>query len=179
MLGVVRDFTKDQLRTDIPHFRPGDTVRVFLRIKEGDKSRVQEIEGVCISRKGGGIEETFTIRRISFGVGMERIFPLHSPLIEKIVVKRRGRVRRTKLFYLRQLRGKKARITELSLAQRRALDEKLSAAAEAQAALDAEAEAAAAADANEELEAAVESEPVAEQQAAAEETPEQEEKTEE
>lgn len=112
MIKAIREFEAKQLRRDLPDFRPGDTLRVSVRIKEGDKERIQDFEGVCISRRGGGIRETFTVRRISYGIGMERIFPLHSPAIEKIVVVRRGKVRRSKLYYLRALRGKKARITE-------------------------------------------------------------------
>jgi len=108
----VRDFEAPSLKKDIPDFRPGDTVRVAVRISEGDKERIQNFEGVCIRRKGGGIRETFTVRRVSYGVGMERIFPLHSPRIESITVVRRGRVRRAKLYYQRVLRGKKSRILE-------------------------------------------------------------------
>jgi large subunit ribosomal protein L19 len=108
----VRDFEAPSLKKDIPDFRPGDTVRVAVRISEGDKERIQNFEGVCIRRKGGGIRETFTVRRVSYGVGMERIFPLHSPKIESIAVVRRGRVRRAKLYYQRDLRGKKSRIME-------------------------------------------------------------------
>jgi len=103
-----------QLRTDIPAFAPGDTVRVHVRIKESEtKERLQAFEGVCIARTGGGIRETFTVRKTSFGVGVERIFPLHGPIIGRVEVLRRGRVRRAKLYYLRNLRGKAARIKEL------------------------------------------------------------------
>ena len=103
-----------QLRTDIPDFQPGDTVRVQVRIKESEtKERLQAFEGVVIARKGGGVRETITVRKTSFGVGVERIFPLHGPVIGKIEVVRRGRVRRAKLYYLRNLRGKAARIKEL------------------------------------------------------------------
>ena len=102
-----------QRRTDIPDFAPGDTVRVHVRIKESEtKERLQAFEGVCIARKGDGIRETFTVRKTSFGVGVERIFPLHGPVIGKIELVRRGRVRRAKLYYLRELRGKAARIRE-------------------------------------------------------------------
>jgi len=102
-----------QLRTDIPAFEPGDTVRVHVRIKESEtKERLQAFEGVVIARKGGGVRETFTVRKTSFGVGVERIFPMHGPIIGKVEVIRRGRVRRAKLFYLRELRGKAARIRE-------------------------------------------------------------------
>ena len=104
---------KSQLRTDIPDFQPGDTVRVFVNIRESEtKVRQQAFEGVVIARKGGGIRETVTVRKTSFGVGVERIFPLHAPVIHHIDVVRRGRVRRAKLYYLRQLRGKAARIRE-------------------------------------------------------------------
>jgi len=103
-----------QLRTDIPSFQPGDTVRVFVNIKESEtKVRQQAFEGVVIARKNGGIRETVTVRKTSFGVGVERIFPLHAPVIHHIDVIRRGRVRRAKLYYLRNLRGKAARIREL------------------------------------------------------------------
>ncbi len=100
------------LRGDAPEFRPGDTVRVQVRVVEGDKERLQAFQGIVISRKGGGTREMFTVRKISGGVGVERIFPLHSPVIDRIEVVRRGRVRRAKLYYLRQLRGKAARIQE-------------------------------------------------------------------
>jgi large subunit ribosomal protein L19 len=100
------------LRTDIPEFRPGDTVRVHVRVVEGSRERVQVFQGVVIGRQHGGVRETFTVRKISFGVGVERTFPLHSPSIAKIEVVSRGQVRRAKLYYLRQLRGKKARIRE-------------------------------------------------------------------
>ena len=103
---------KEYLREDIPAFRAGDTLRVNVRVREGDKERIQAFEGVCIARKHGGVSETFTVRKISGGVGVERIFPLHSPSIESIVLVRQGRVRRAKLYYLRNLRGKAARIKE-------------------------------------------------------------------
>ncbi len=96
----------------IPEFQPGDTLRVNVKIKEGSRERVQAYEGVCIARTGGGINESFNVRKISYGEGVERKFPLYSPLIESIVVVRRGRVRRAKLYYLRNLRGKAARISE-------------------------------------------------------------------
>ena len=103
-----------QRRTDIPDFAPGDTVRVHVRIKESEtKERLQAFEGVVIARKGDGIRETFTVRKTSFGVGVERIFPVHGPVIGRVEVVRRGRVRRAKLYYLRNLRGKAARIKEL------------------------------------------------------------------
>ena len=100
------------LRDDIPTFRPGDSVRVHVRVIEGTRSRVQVFAGVVISRTGGGIQESFTVRKVSFGTGVERTFPLHSPIIEKIEVERRGDVRRAKLYYLRGLRGKAAKIKE-------------------------------------------------------------------
>jgi len=103
---------KEYLRHDLPEFRPGDTLRVNVRVREGEKERLQAFEGVCIARKHGGVSETFTVRKISGGVGVERIFPLHSPMIASIDVVRRGRVRRAKLYYLRNLRGKAARIRE-------------------------------------------------------------------
>src|SRR5918999_4986291 len=105
---------KAQMREGIPEFQPGDTVRVHVRIKESEtKERLQAFEGVVIARKGGGIRETFTVRKTSFGVGVERVFPLHGPIVGKIELVRRGRVRRAKLYYLRNLRGKAARIKEL------------------------------------------------------------------
>ena len=106
----LRMVQREGLRGDIPDFRPGDTVKVMVRVREGDKERLQAFEGVCLGRRGGGISETFTVRKISAGVGVERIFPLHSPAIAQIEMVRRGRVRRAKLYYLRQLAGKAARI---------------------------------------------------------------------
>jgi large subunit ribosomal protein L19 len=103
---------KSRMRDDIPEFRPGDNVKVHVRVVEGTRSRIQVFEGVVIARKGGGLRETFTVRKISFGVGVERTFPLHSPVIDKIEVSRRGSVRRAKLYYLRDRVGKKARIKE-------------------------------------------------------------------
>ena len=100
------------LRSDVPEFRAGDTVKVHVKVVEGTRSRVQVFQGVVIRRHGGGIGETFTVRKISFGVGVERTFPLHSPVIDKVEVTSRGIVRRAKLYYLRDLRGKKARIRE-------------------------------------------------------------------
>ncbi|HEA6578257.1 TPA: 50S ribosomal protein L19 [Staphylococcus aureus] len=110
---LIEAVTKSQLRTDLPSFRPGDTLRVHVRIIEGTRERIQVFEGVVIKRRGGGVSETFTVRKISSGVGVERTFPLHTPKIEKIEVKRRGKVRRAKLYYLRSLRGKSARIQEI------------------------------------------------------------------
>jgi len=103
---------KEYLRTDVPPFRAGDTLRVNVRVKEGDKERLQAFEGVCIARRGSGVSETFAVRKISNGVGVERIFPVHSPMIGGITVVRRGRVRRAKLYYLRNASGKAARIRE-------------------------------------------------------------------
>jgi large subunit ribosomal protein L19 len=111
-MDILHTVTANQLRTDLPDFRPGDTVIVHVRVIEGDKERIQIFQGVCIKRKGGGINETFTVRKISNGVGVERIFPLHSPRLAKIEVKRKGKVRRAKLYYLRKLKGKAARIKE-------------------------------------------------------------------
>lgn len=108
-----------QLRDDIPEFRPGDTVRVHVRIKEGNKERLQAFEGVCIARKHGGARETITVRKTSFGVGVERIFPLHATIVDHIDVIRYGKVRRAKLYYLRDLRGKAARIPERDMRQKK------------------------------------------------------------
>ena len=102
----------DSLRDDIPDFRPGDTVKVHVRVVEGNRSRIQVFQGVVIRRQGGGIRETFTVRKVSFGVGVERTFPVHTPVVEKIEVVTRGDVRRAKLYYLRELRGKAAKIKE-------------------------------------------------------------------
>jgi large subunit ribosomal protein L19 len=103
---------RQQMRTDIPAFKPGDTLKVHVRIKEGDKERIQVFEGICIAQKHGGNRATFTVRKISFGHGVERIFPLHSRVIDKVELVRTGRVRRAKLYYIRDLRGKAARIKE-------------------------------------------------------------------
>jgi large subunit ribosomal protein L19 len=110
---LVDQITKKQLRKDVPDFKPGDTLKVYVTITEGDKSRIQLFEGVCIARKGSGIGETFTVRKISYGVGVERIFPIHSPIIDRIEVAKIGKVRRAKLHYLRGLSGKAARIKEI------------------------------------------------------------------
>ena len=99
-------------KADIPAFEPGDTVKVFIRVVEGDKERLQPFEGVVIARKGGGIRETFMVRKISFGTGVERIFPLHSPIIDRIEVLKEGKVRRAKLYYLRDKKGKAAKVKE-------------------------------------------------------------------
>lgn len=113
MNNIIREITSEQLRSDLPAFRPGDTLVIHVKVVEGTRERIQLFEGVVIKRRGTGISETFTARKISYGVGVERTFPLHSPKIEKIEVKRRGKVRRAKLYYLRSLRGKKARIKEI------------------------------------------------------------------
>lgn len=109
---VIRDYEAGMLRTDLPEFQPGDTLRVSLKIVEGDKERLQDFEGVVIRRKNGGLRETVTLRKTTYGVGMERIIPLHSPRVDKIQVVRYGKVRRAKLYYLRDLSGKAARIPE-------------------------------------------------------------------
>src|SRR6266576_2135984 len=108
----LEDVARENLRADIPAFAPGDTVRVMVRVREGEKERLQAFEGICIARRGGGINETFTVRKISAGVGVERIFPLHAPSIAEIGLMRKGRVRRAKLYFLRRLAGKAARIRE-------------------------------------------------------------------
>lgn len=102
-----------QMRQDVPQFKAGDTLRVHVRIREGEKERIQVFEGLCIGRHNDGIRSSFTVRKVSYNIGVERVFPLHSPRIEKIELKDRGRVRRAKLYYLRDLRGKKARIRSL------------------------------------------------------------------
>jgi large subunit ribosomal protein L19 len=111
-MNVLHEIEKEQLKSGIPDINPGDTVRVMVRVVEGEKERLQPFEGVCIARKGGGVRETFTVRKVSGGVGVERIFPIHSPSIAELKVLRKGKVRRAKLYYLRSLRGKKARIKE-------------------------------------------------------------------
>jgi len=110
---LIEEITKEQLRTDLPELRPGDTVKVHVKVVEGSRERIQIFEGVVIKLRGGGISESFTVRKISYGVGVERVFPMHSPRIAKVEVVRHGKVRRAKLYYLRNLRGKKARIKEL------------------------------------------------------------------
>lgn len=112
-MDIIREITREELRTDIPNFRPGDTVRVHVKVREGQRQRIQVFEGVVISRRGGGISETYTVRKVSYGVGVERTFPIHTPNVEKIEVMRRGKVRRAKLYYLRELSGKAARIKEI------------------------------------------------------------------
>jgi large subunit ribosomal protein L19 len=100
------------LRSDVPEFRPGDTVKVHVRVREGNRERIQVFQGVVIRRQGGGVRETFTVRKVSFGVGVERTFPVHSPIVDHVELVTRGDVRRAKLYYLRELRGKKAKIKE-------------------------------------------------------------------
>ncbi len=111
-MNVIDEIEKATMRTDLPEFRPGDTIAVHYRIKEGERERIQVFEGVVIAKKGGGLRETFTVRKVSYGVGVERIFSLHSPLVRKIDVRRKGRVRRAKLYYLRGLSRKAGRIRE-------------------------------------------------------------------
>jgi len=116
-MDIIQQLEKEQVEKlsagkEIPDFQPGDTVLVNVKVIEGDKARVQAYEGVCIGRSGSGINESFTVRKISYGEGVERVFPLHSPMIDSIKLVRRGKVRRAKLYYLRGLRGKKARISE-------------------------------------------------------------------
>ena len=110
---LVNEVTKSQLKKDVPFFKPGSTVRVHVKIKEGEKSRIQIFEGLVISKQGGGIAENFTVRKISNQIGVERTFPIHSPIVEKIEVVRHGKVRRNKLFYLRGRSGKASRIKEI------------------------------------------------------------------
>jgi large subunit ribosomal protein L19 len=109
---LVQALDADSLRADIPAFRPGDTVKVHVKVVEGNKSRIQVFAGVVIARTGAGVKESFTVRKVSYGVGVERTFPLHSPIIDRIEVDRHGDVRRAKLYYLRGLRGKAAKIKE-------------------------------------------------------------------
>ena len=109
---LINEITKEYMKNDLPEFRPGDTVKVFVRIKEGDKERLQLFEGLVIKRRGGGISETFTVRKNSYGVGVERTFPVHAPVVAKIEVVRKGKVRRAKLNYIRTLSAKAARIKE-------------------------------------------------------------------
>ena len=122
-MNVIEELEKEEAQRltagkKIPNFAPGDTVRVNVRIKEGERERIQAFEGVCIARSGGGLQESFTVRKISFGEGVERLFPVLSPMIESIEVKRRGAVRRAKLYYLRDRRGKSARIAERAMGAR-------------------------------------------------------------
>ena len=109
-MNVIDRIEKEHMRVDIPPFRPGDTVKVHVKIKEGEKERIQVFQGVVIAKRKGGIRSSFTVRKISYGIGVERIFPLHSPAIDKIEIVQRGSVRRSRLYYLRKLKGKAARI---------------------------------------------------------------------
>ena len=109
---LIQSLTEGQLRTDIPSFRPGDTVRVHAKVVEGTRERIQIFEGTVIAKKHGGVNETFTVRRVAHGCGIERVFPLHSPVVEKVEVIRRGKVRRAKLYYLRDRVGKAAKVKE-------------------------------------------------------------------
>lgn len=111
-MNVIEAIEKEQMRVDIPDFRPGDTVKVHARIKEGEKERIQIFQGVVIRKRKGNTGATFTVRKVSYGIGVERIFPLHAPFVDKIEVLTRGKVRRSRLYYLRKLRGKAARIKE-------------------------------------------------------------------
>ena len=112
MSEIIRSIERAQLRSDLPDFGIGDTVRVFVKVVEGSRERLQAFEGTVIARRNGSVRETFTVRRVSYGIGVERTFPLHSPRIDHIVVVRRGKVRRAKLYYLRNLQGKAAKIKE-------------------------------------------------------------------
>ncbi len=113
MNSIISAIEKDYLKTDVTAFNVGDVVKVWVKVVEGNRERLQAFEGTCIAKHGGGLRETFTVRRVSFGVGIERIFPLHSPRIDRIEVIRRGKVRRAKLYYLRKLSGKAAKIKEV------------------------------------------------------------------
>lgn len=110
---IIDQIEKEQLRNDVPSFNIGDTVRVMVKVKEGEKERVQAYEGVVIAKKGSSVRETFTVRRVSFGIGVERTFLLHSPRIEKVIVVRKGKVRRAKIYYIRDLSGKAAKVKEV------------------------------------------------------------------
>lgn len=111
-MNIIKSIEQESLRSDVPQFNVGDTVRVLFKVIEGNKERIQAYEGVVISRKHGGLRETFTVRRISSGIGVERAFPIHSPKIEKVIVVRQGKVRRAKLYYLRERTGKAAKIKD-------------------------------------------------------------------
>ena len=111
-MSLIQAVEEQHLRKDLPPFRPGDTVKVQVKVVEGDKERLQAFEGICIRRRGGGLSATFTVRKVTYGVGVERTFPMHSPSIDRIEVLRQGQVRRAKLYYLRKLKGKAARIKE-------------------------------------------------------------------
>ena len=112
-MNIIDQIEKEQLRNDIASFNIGDTVRVMVKVKEGEKERIQAYEGVVIAKKGSSVRETFTVRRVSFGIGVERTFPLHSPRIEKVIVVRKGKVRRAKIYYIRDLSGKAAKVKEV------------------------------------------------------------------
>ncbi len=112
---TIRQLEREMMRLDLPNFIAGDTVKVYVKIKEGEKERIQAFQGVVISKRGSGTGATFTVRKVSYGIGVERIFPLHSPVIDKIEIITHGRVRRSKIYYLRKLRGKAARIRERRL----------------------------------------------------------------
>ena len=112
-MNIIDQIEKEQLRNDLTSFNIGDTVKVMVKVKEGEKERIQAYEGVVIAKKGSSIRETFTVRRVSFGIGIERTFPLHSPKIENIIVVRKGKVRRAKIYYLRNLSGKAAKVKEV------------------------------------------------------------------
>ena len=114
-MNLIKELEKEQIRKDIPLFRAGDTVRVSVKVVEGEKERIQQFEGVCIARNHGGLQETITVRKVSYGVGVERIFPLHDPAVAIIHVVSHGKVRRAKLYYLRKLAGKAARIKDRDL----------------------------------------------------------------
>ena len=110
---IIRSLEREQLRQDVPDFRIGDTVRVFVKVVEGSRERLQAFEGAVIARRNGGVRETFTVRRVSYGIGVERTFPVHSPRVDRVEIIRRGKVRRAKLYYLRERSGKAAKIKEL------------------------------------------------------------------
>ena len=112
-MNIIDQIEKEQLRSDLASFNIGDTVRVMVKVKEGEKERIQAYEGVVIAKKGSSVRETFTVRRVSFGIGVERTFPLHSPKIDKIIVVRKGKVRRAKIYYIRDLSGKAAKVKEV------------------------------------------------------------------
>ncbi len=111
-MNIIDQIEKEQLRSDIASFNVGDTVRVMVKVKEGDKERIQAYEGVVVAKKGTGLRESFTVRRISFGIGVERTFPMHSPRIDKVIVVRKGKVRKAKIYYVRKLSGKAAKVKE-------------------------------------------------------------------
>ena len=112
MSTIINQIESEQLRKDIPSFNIGDTVRVMYKVKEGEKERIQAYEGVVIAKKGSSVRETFTVRRVSFGIGVERTFPMHSPRIDKVIVVRKGKVKRAKIYYIRKLSGKAAKVKE-------------------------------------------------------------------